>query len=164
MNINAPDLLKYFLNFSAFVTGFSEFHLQGTGLSDLYFKNIQDIVGEDLLTELLETFHDLELKSQANNDESILTKGIRSEILGSEKLGPIARNIIKVWYVATWYQLPQSWRDIFGTKKNDKTFVIAPQAYPEGLLWQAIGVTPPGAKPAGYGTWSEPPAVSLSKS
>lgn len=164
MGINEADLRKYFLKFSVVVTGFPKFHLEGTGLASLYFETVRDIIGEELFKELLETFHRLEeLKAKENNDESILTNGLRSEILGSEKLGPIARNIIKLWYVATWYQLPQSWRDVFGTKKNDRTFIISPQAYPEGLLWPAIGVNPPGAKPPGYGTWSEPPLVSLSR-
>ena len=161
MDINAPEFRKYFLDLSAVVTGFSEFHLEGTGLVSLYFDNIRDIIGGDLFGELLETFHRLESKSQANNDESILTNGLRSELLGSEKLGPIARNVIKLWYLATWYQLPQSWRDVFGTKENDRTFIITSHAYPEGLLWPAIGVNPPGAKPPGYATWSEPPLVSL---
>jgi hypothetical protein len=111
-----------------------------------------------LFAELLTSFHQLELEKQENNHESI------TQILASEKFGPIARNIIKVWYIATWYTLPQSWRDIYGTKEKDGTFIISPHAYPEGLLWTAIGVNPPGAKGQGYGTWSEPPLVSLAKS
>lgn len=106
MNINAPEFLGYFLDFSVVLTGFSRFHLQGTGQASLYFDTIRDIIGEDMFGELLQTFHRLELEAKNNNDESILTKGLRSEILGSEKLGPITRNIIKLWYVATWYQLP----------------------------------------------------------
>ena len=63
--------------------------------------------------------------------------------------------------MATWYQLPQSWRETFGVKESDRTFVVSPQAYPEGLLWPAIGVNPPAAKAPGYGTWSNPPLVTL---
>lgn len=163
MDINAPKFRDDFINFSVVVTGFSEFHLKGTDLANLYFENIRDIIGGDLFGELLETFDRLYPKNQENKNESILTNRLRSEILGSEKLGPIARNIIKLWYVATWYQLPQSWRDIYGTKEKDRTFIISPQAYQEGLLWPAIGVNPPGAKPPGYGTWSEPPLVSISR-
>jgi hypothetical protein len=158
MDINAPEFLDYFLNLSVVLTGFSKFHLQGTGLATLYFETIRDIIGGDIFAELLTSFHQLELEKQENNHESI------TQILASEKFGPIARNIIKVWYIATWYTLPQSWRDIYGTKEKDGTFIISPHAYPEGLLWTAIGVNPPGAKGQGYGTWSEPPLVSLAKS
>jgi hypothetical protein len=164
MDINAPEFMESFLDISVALTGFSRFHLQGTGQAGLYFATVRDIIGGDLFAELLETFHRLQTAAQNQQDEFILTNGIRIEILGSEKLGAIARNIIKLWYVATWYQLPQDWRETFGTKENDKTFIPSPQAYPEGLLWPAIGVNPPGAKGLGYGTWSEPPAVSLKKS
>jgi hypothetical protein len=162
MDINKPEFMEYFLDFSVVITGFSRFHLQGTGQASLYFDTIHKVIGSALLKELLETFHELERKATMNDDESILTNGLRADIFGSEKLGPIARNIIKLWYVATWYQLPQSWRDAFGTKEKDGTFVADAQAYPEGLLWPTVGVNPPGAKAPGYGTWSYPPVIQPS--
>lgn len=164
MDINAPEFMEYFLDFSVALTGFSRFHLQGTGQASLYFDTIKGIIGEDTFGELLQTFHRLDLEAQNKNDQSILTDRLRAFILASEKLGPIARNIIKLWYVATWYELPKDWQDVFATKEKDKTFIPSPQAYPEGLLWPTIGVNPPGAKGQGYGTWSEPPSVSLTKS
>ncbi|WP_413171865.1 hypothetical protein [Anabaena azotica] len=164
MDINAAEYREYFLDISVALTGFSRFHLQGTGQATLYFDTIRDIIGGNMFGELLETFHRLDVKAKTYNDESIITNGLRIEILGSQKLGAIARNIIKLWYVATWYQLPQDWRDTFGTKPNDKTFIPSPQAYPEGLLWPTIGVNPPGAKGLGYATWSEDPSVKLAKS
>ena len=162
MNIDQPEFMEYFLDFSVAITGFDKFHLYGTGQDSLYFSTIRDIVGGDMFGELLQTFHRLDVKAKTDNDESVLTQGLRSDILGSEKFGPIARNIIKIWYVATWYQLPDQWREVFGAKEKDETHVVSPQAYPEGLLWSAIGVNPPAAKAPGYGTWSEPPLVTLS--
>ena len=155
------QLLDYFLDLSVALTGFSKFQLQGTGQVTAYYSTVEKIIGKELFEELLHTFHRLEEQAQADNYESLVAQGLRSEILGSEKLGAIARNIIKLWYVATWYQLPQSWRETFGVKQSDRTFVVSPQAYPEGLLWQAIGVNPPAAKAPGYGTWSDPPLVTL---
>ncbi|MBD2578379.1 hypothetical protein H6G50_11935 [Oscillatoria sp. FACHB-1406] len=160
MDINASNSMKSFLALSALLTGFSEFQLQGTGQAQLYFDTVLSVVGEEILAELFQTFDRINTNSDASNLESQL----RSEILGSEKLGAIARNIIKLWYVSTWYQLPAAWRDEFGTKANDRTFIPSPAAYPEGLLWPAIGVNPPGAKGLGYGVWSEPPTVSLTQS
>ncbi len=162
MDIHAPEFMEYFLDLSVALTGFSRFNLQGTGQTSLYFDTIVSVIGEDLFAELLQTFHRIQGEAQNKNGESFLTEKLRIEILGSEKFGPIARNIIKLWYVATWYQLPADWRDTFGTKENDQTFIPSSAAYPEGLLWQTIGVNPPGAKPLGYGTWAEPPSVSLS--
>ncbi|WP_293355632.1 MULTISPECIES: hypothetical protein [unclassified Microcoleus] len=161
MDINAPASIESFLEFSVVLTGFPRFYLQGTGQASLYFDTIRDIIGEEMFGEVLQAFYDLNIQAKSSKDESILTNGLRSDILGSQKLGPIVRNIIKLWYMSTWYQLPQEWRDAFGFKINDRTFIPSPQAYPEGLLWPTIGVNPPGAKGPGYGTWSEPPSVSL---
>jgi hypothetical protein len=136
VNIDKPEFTGYFLEFSAAVTGFSQFHLQGTGQAALYFDTVRGVVGGQIFEELLQTFHD-------QGVEAVLTSG---------KLGPIARNIIKLWYIATWEQLPSEWRERFGI----------PYAYPEALVWSAIGVNPPGAKAQGYGTWSDPPSVKLS--
>ncbi|MDZ8183882.1 MAG: hypothetical protein RMX96_03330 [Nostoc sp. ChiSLP02] len=157
ININSPEFLDYFLNLSVVLTGFSKFNLQGTGLANLYFETIRDVIGGEIFGELLTAFHQLEVEKKENDRDAI------AQILASQKFGPIARNIIKVWYVATWYTLPQAWRDVYGTKEKDGTFIISPQAYPEGLLWTAIGVNPPGAKGQGYGTWSEPPLVTLAQ-
>ena len=156
------ELMEYFLDFSVAVTGFSRFDLQGTGQASLYFDTLRRMIGDEILGDLLTTFHDLDEKAKKEYKPAILTEGLNSKILASGKLGPIARNIIKLWYMATWEQHPPEWRERFGVSPNDSTFIADPYAYPEGLLWRALGVNPPGAKAPGYGTWSEPPSVSLS--
>lgn len=142
MGIEKSELMKYFLDFSVEVTGFSLFDLQGTGQVDLYFETIWGVIGGEMFKELLQTF---------NSDQNV------EKILASPKLGQIARNIIKLWYIATWEQLPSVWREQFGTTLNDSTFIASPYAYTEGLLWPTIGMNPPAAKAPGYATWSEPP-------
>jgi hypothetical protein len=79
-------------------------------------------------------------------------------------LGPVARNIIRLWYVAIWYELPKRWKERFGgidgeMPEFDETYVVSPAAYTEGLLWRAIGAHPAGAKAPGYGEWAEPPII-----
>ncbi len=162
MGIDTPDLMEYFLDFSVVVTGFSRFDLLGTGQADCYYQTVEEKIGKPILKELLDTFHGLELTAQKKYQPSILTEGLHSEILASGKLGPIARNIIKLWYTATWYELPdQSGKDFGVTLVDNSTCIPSPQAYPEGLVWRAVGVNPPGAKAPGYGTWSEEPSVKL---
>ncbi|WP_293111300.1 hypothetical protein [Moorena sp. SIO4G3] len=163
MDIEKDELIEHFLDFSVVVTGFSRFDLLGTGQAELYYQTVETKIGKPILKELLDTFHDLDLKAQKNYKPSILTEGLHSDILAYWKLGPIARNIIKLWYTATWYELPdQSGKDFGVTLVDNKTCIPSPQAYPEGLVWRAVGVNPPGAKAPGYGTWSEEPSVSLS--
>lgn len=143
-DLDQSEMKSYFLDLSAVLTGFSKFELQGTGQADLYYATVEQKIDPQVFQELLQTFHDL--------DQSTLDKGLSSDILESEKFGAIARNILKLWYVATWYPLPQS---------EEEAFIVSPQAYPEGLLWPSIGVNPPAAKAPGYGTWSEEPTVTL---
>lgn len=154
-NLEQSEMKECFLDLSVALTGFSKFDLQGTGQADSYYSTVEQNIGSGLFPELLQTFHNLDLKAKSANDQSILDQGVRSEILESAELGAIARNIIKLWYIATWYPLEQQ------SKNEQETFIVSPQAYPEGLLWRSIGVNPPAAKAPGYGTWSEEPSVTL---
>jgi hypothetical protein len=85
--------------------------------------------------------------------------GLRRQILSDEKLGPVARALIKLWYVGTWYELPVEWRQRYREDESDRTFVPSAGSYTEGLLWPTIGANPPGAKALGYGMWAMPPLV-----
>jgi hypothetical protein len=136
-------LMQLFLKFSVEATGFSREDLESTGQITVYLNKVREIIGENNLDDFLQTYRD----------------GGLNAVLVSEKLGAIARNIIKLWYIATWDQLPRGWKDKYGELAADRTFIIGPEAYAAGLLWPAIGVSPPGAGAPGYGTWSNPPNV-----
>jgi len=155
MSIDKTNL-QDFLNLSVELTAFSEVELRGTGYSEKYYQTILDVIGETIFKELLNAYRNL--SEAAGKDWPKKEQLLRQDLLSSRKLGPITRNIIKIWYVATWYPLPPYWRDEFGSRPNDGTFVVDAWAYPEGLLWPAVGAHPPGAKPFGYGSWTEKPA------
>lgn len=142
-----------FLAFSAEVTAFTTFELLGTGMADAYLAAVTNVVGEATLQQLLSAWNGVRESGPAMEDN------LRREIFGDEKLGPIARNIVKLWYIGTWYQLPYAWTQAYGPLENDVTFVVSPAAYTEGLLWPAIGAHPPGAKAQGYGSWATPPVI-----
>jgi hypothetical protein len=146
-----------FIDLSVELTAFSEFELRGTGFSEKYYETIRNIVGEPCLNEILETYRQLTI--DAGTDRGARDTLFRQRLMSSTKMGPIVRNIIKVWYVSTWYELPQEWRDEFGTLPNDGTFVVDAWAYPQGLLWPAVGAHPPGAKAPGYGSWAGAPII-----
>jgi hypothetical protein len=143
-----------FLVFSAEFTAFSEFELRGTGLTEAYLKAVEDVIGRDLLTELLGVYDGV-----PGNPPEERTRRLRQEIFGDAKLGPIARNIIKLWYIGVWYELPHEWTEAFGALEKNVTFMVSPVAYTEGLLWVALGANPPGAKGPGYGSWADPPRI-----
>ena len=148
-----------FLGLSAVLTGYSRFRLLGTGQAQLYFTTVADVVGEKTVGELVKAFG--RVRDQAGSDDAAMADLLRAEILSDEKLGPIARNVIKLWFVGTWYQLPPEWREAFGAHEKDVTFVASPAAYTEGLLWPTIDANPSGTKGPGYGTWAFPPRINL---
>ena len=143
-----------FLALSAEITAFKPFELEGTGLTDTYLQTVEEIVGRDIVAELLGAHRELAGGTEAERREQL-----RRRIFGSEKLGPVARNIVKLWYIGIWYQLPREWTDAYGARPKDVTFTPNATAYMEGLLWKAAGAHPPGAKAPGYGSWATPPRI-----
>jgi hypothetical protein len=147
-------MINDFLIFSSEVTAFSVFELRGTGLAEAYFEAVVRVVGQPVLQELLTAYGALEKTPQALRDDRL-----RREIFGDEKLGPIARNIIKLWYIGIWEELPHAWTESYGAIENNVAFMVSAAAYTEGLLWTAIGANPPGAKAPGYASWVLPPQI-----
>lgn len=147
-------MIQQFLAFSAEMTAFTEFDLLGTGLANDYLAAVVKVVGPDLVAELLAAYDSL-----AGTSGDDRTAGLRKKILGDEKLGPIARNIIKIWYSGLWFELPKTWTDNYGALENNILFAVSGPAYTEALVYKAIGANPPGAKGPGYGSWSLKPNI-----
>jgi hypothetical protein len=156
--MSAENRLDRFLAFSAEVTAFTVFELRGTGQAEAYLKTVDDVVGAVLLNELLAAYGEV-LCAAEGQRRSVRNALLRRQVFGSEKLGPVARNIVKLWYVGVWYELPTAWTEAYGPAPKDVTFVVSPSAYVEGLLWTAIGAHPAGAKAPGYGSWASPPRI-----
>jgi len=144
------DPFEKFILLSVQLCGISSFDLMGTGYARRYFETVESIVGRESFHRLLEAF-DVLPAAPAN-------AALQASILNHPEFGPIARNIIKLWYTATWFQLPPTWRQNFGERPNDRTFVPYTYAYTESLLGPAVGAHPAGAKPTGHQSWTLPPA------
>jgi hypothetical protein len=155
--MTSVELLDDFLDLSSALTGFSAFRLKGTGQAEPYLSTATEIAGETTVRALLTAFRCS--AREAGDDKAALEHGIRRDILSHDRLGPVARNIIKLWYTGTWYALPAEWRESYASGGRDGTFVVSPDAYTEGLLWPAVGANPSGAKPLGYGTWALAPRI-----
>jgi len=153
----ADARLEDFLAFSSTLTGYPVFRLKGTGQAETYLTTVVDAVGEETVTELLDRYR--RIAETAGASESARDRAMRLEILSDEKLGPVTRRLIKLWFVGTWYELDPEWRERFGATEKDTTFVVSPISYTEGLLWPTIGANPSGAKPLGYGIWATPPQI-----
>ena len=157
--MTGDDVQAAFLGLSATLTGYSRFRLLGTGQTDLYLTTTRAAVGDDVLDQLLTTF--AEVHRDAAGDQDALDRGLRTQVLSDDRLGPVARNLIKMWFVGTWYELPQEWRDRYAAREPVVTHVVSPASYTEGLLWPTIGANPPGAKGQGFGSWVGPPSIDV---
>lgn len=144
-------MMDQFLALSIELTGYSKFILEGTGQADEYLAAAVKTVGNPIVEELLAQYA-AGTKLPRNRKEEL-----RREILGDEKLGPVARNIIKMWYIGIWEPLPSRWIECYGPIEINSGFMVSAAAYREGLLWLTIGANPPGAKAIGYGAWALPP-------
>jgi len=142
-----------FLGLSAELTGFSVFDLRGTGEADAYLDTADAAAGTAVIDALIAAH------SVLSGTGAERSAKLRRTILGDPVLGPVARNIIKMWFSGTWYRLPEAWVAACGPVEKNVSFTVRASSYPEGLLWKTIGANPPGAKAPGYGSWAEPPRI-----
>jgi hypothetical protein len=147
------DPVERFIDLSAALTGFRRVDLLGTGKARVYYDEIVAIVGERIVSRLMAVGASVIERHGAAGVEDEL----RRRILDDELLGPLSRNVMVMWYLGQWDQLPAEWRDRHGASALDEDRVISAAAYTEGLVWKAIGAHPQGAKPQGFGAWSFPP-------
>jgi hypothetical protein len=162
--------LERFLAFSSDVTAYSVFELRGTGLAETYLATVEEVVGRQVLDALLDTYDAAVAAAHGGGAVSIpggtppeppgvLADLLRRDLFSDLRLGPVARNLVKMWYSGVWYELPGAWTDAYGALPKNVAFTVSPAAYTEGLLWPSIGANPPGAKAPGYGSWTQPPRI-----
>lgn len=144
----AQDSLEQFLLLSVDLTGFEKVDLLGTGMAQVYYQQVVSVIGETLAAELWAISASL-----AGLSDNELEKAIRNELMASFKFGPVARNIIQLWYWGSWIELPQDWRSRYGTSPQDVTGFTGAAGYQEGLIWKVMDVHPQGAKQPGFGSW-----------
>ena len=70
------------------------------------------------------------------------------QILGDSDLGPVARSVMKLWLLSTWYD---------PGKPNQPVRVVSSQAYKEGLVWKFMQSHPIGYSMWKFGYWAENP-------
>jgi len=151
-----------FLNLSVDLTAFKQTDLLGTGLARQYLAKVRAACGDEVVTALLDAYREARAEAAGtagSHDPNVLDRALRHRIFSDERLGPVARNVIKLWYAGMWYGLPPEWTDAYGAQTAAETSTVGTGSYQEGLLWPAIGANPPGAKAPGYGSWALPPHI-----
>jgi len=157
-----------FLELSGYLTGFGRVQLIGTGLTATYLRTLDAILPGGVLADLLDAFRRLPAGADqdgadqdgADRDGADRDGAVGSTILADPRLGPVARNIILLWYRGTWAALPAEWRAAYGASPLDTDHVVSAEAYQGGLQWVAAGAHPAGARQQGFGAWAVAPEGS----
>ncbi len=131
-----------FVELSATLTGFNSAELEATGMVEPYLAALLEIVGFEIVDDLL--------SAHSETAESLLA---------GDCLGPVCRNIIVLWYLGQWDQLPADWRSSYGASTGDLNKILSAESYKEGLVWPTMGSHPQAAKQPGYGSWSLKPGT-----
>jgi len=142
-------LLEQFLNLSRVLTGFEKVELLGTGMAQQYYLEIKRVYKETVIRLLFEAKAIFEVYGEHSPE---FESQIRQRIIQDIEFAQIAKNIIQMWYLASY------------TNYNDpaplvykESHVVSPEAYQNGLIWEAANSHPPGAKYPGFGSWSLEP-------
>jgi hypothetical protein len=131
--------LERFVALSAELTGFRAVDIWGTGQARAHLDLVLSVCGDELGARLL--------------------AADASTVLADPDLGPVARNVIVLWYLGQWDQMPRGWRDRHGASPVDVAHVASAAAFRAGLVWPAIGTHASSANPPGFGSWATPPAA-----
>jgi hypothetical protein len=77
---------------------------------------------------------------------------------GNDDIKFLARSIILLWYLGSWYK-PKDLKEQATAAKPDRisSEVLSPKAYTQGLVWQIAGAHPMGYSNLQFGYWSRDP-------
>jgi len=96
------------------------------------------------------------VKDNPKSSQSDIIKFVNS---GTDDIKFLARSIILLWYLGSWYdpkiELPKQ----ATAAKPDRisSEVVSPKAYTQGLVWQIAGAHPMGYSNLQFGYWSRNP-------
>ncbi|MFJ3788370.1 hypothetical protein [Kitasatospora sp. NPDC090091] len=126
------------------LTGFPTFDLYATGMAERYLETARKQVGAAAFAEFWAAW------STALDERG-----------GPQDLSPVhlevARALTYLWLTGAWPRLAPAAHAALRRQMANEEFVVAPEAYVEGLVWRTFHGHPAGAKPPGFGTWAVPP-------
>jgi len=151
-----------FAEFSAEVTGYTAFELEGTGLIDTHHKLLEEILGPHLTGELGRLITDILCYPPASAERE---KAIRDSLQATSIFWPVVSSLISLWYMGMWTQLPEAWYataglPLPGPRDVGRTHTPSALAYVAQLSYRTAHAHTPGANPTGFASWAFPPIGS----
>ncbi|MCX2729276.1 hypothetical protein OOZ19_03415 [Saccharopolyspora sp. NFXS83] len=149
---------RYFIDMSVPLSGFDPLALQGTGMTELYLRVALEHSGSAVLLQLYRhcATEREEKKKDPNRD---------FRLPEARHVSAVACAIAKMWYLGAWYGFSAQVYAVLVEEAGktaerlapNEPYMVSPDAYVNGLLWQLTGGHVPGAKPPGFGSWAKRP-------
>lgn len=147
-----PTRVQNFLDMSAVLTGFPASTLapgfDPNNLKTLFLQTADSNAGQPLVNQLLNQFLLLQGQKLPAQQIADTLLAVTENPLDSQT-ALLARSIIKLWYVGSWYRL--------GSTSADDGTVVSMLAYTGGLVWKAAQAHPMGYSEFKFGYWAQPP-------
>ena len=99
------------------------------------------------------------LKFVKDNPKSSQSDIIAFVNAGNDDIKFLARSIILLWYLGSWYEPKDLQKQATAAKPDriNSSEVLSPKAYSQGLVWQIAGAHPMGYSNLQFGYWSRDP-------
>lgn len=138
--------LSAFVAVSAWLTGFSEVELLGTGMAQTYYDTL---VAKTTPGDLAAFFNQWQLITlTAGDDPVLLAQLTEAQLIPATAYAAAAQRIIAMWYTGQWFT------DVSNPSSGS---MINADAYQQTLMYVVAQAHPPGAKQPGFASWAEPP-------
>jgi hypothetical protein len=154
-----------FVGLSAILTGYPQDQLapeiDPIGLASEYLSWMEQNADQAAFHQTLSTFQNIlqEVASQLppfdpNNPTpqqvALMNQLVQQQILSDPAMGNIARRMIRLWYLSTWYTTEPP-------DPNGDGQVVSMNAYTMGLAWDAAQAHPMGYSELHFGYWAVAP-------
>jgi hypothetical protein len=158
VQITVTDPLRTsFVRLSSVLTGYPTATLapplDPTDLASEYLAAVKQRADPATLDQLFTVYASIDRAT--GGDLSQQAAPVQQQILAVDPIGPLARRILRLWYVSIWYDAEPPSMFEGGT-------VISMNAYVGGLVWSAAQAHPMGYSELAYGYWASPPAAPSS--
>lgn len=140
-----------FIDLSALLTGYLAAELapaiDPVGLAKEYFGTLQRKADSQSFLQTLSTFQNI----TENFPPEEQAAEVEQQILNDEAMGNIARRILRLWFLSTWYTDEPPGFD---------GEVVSMDAYTLGRAWETFQAHPMGYSELDFGYWADPPPAA----
>jgi hypothetical protein len=144
-----------FVGLSSILTGYPQDQLAPAidpiGLASEYLNWMLQHADQPAFLQTLSTYQTISALPAAEQPAQV-----QQQILSDPMMGDIARRMIRLWYLSTWYTTEPPDPNMDGQ-------VVSMNAYTMGLAWDAAQAHPMGYSELHFGYWAtEPPPNDVS--